>query len=428
MLWNFIDESKLRDGISKFVTAFHTARYDSQQKVMPEALRCTSSDDENISLNGKVVADFPSLHQYGIPITKSCLQSVLRNIYSVSQSAVGTNLLTFEFFNQSTCSLLNIPSSADYSRFKRNARRTKWIDQLLLHLSSAEEEPVDEGVKWMLHHLGKTYSESFTAVAIQLGLLLAPKVMDAESACATWAEANFPVRAQRIILRHLKHFFGRCITVPEQQIRDLEEGTLLPTCDSVVINNSKIYFWYKNIDETVVHRLKTELNCRGLPSLRQFNQLDIIFGGNHGAQRFRAVIQLILRNKDNAAIAPYSTVLHVGNVDCQKDTREVLEATVGVPLNESLKRIVGKFISISHESILLMNEQPPDAGHHPEESIWMESRAFIAGDLSFFGTILGKENMAGAWCTWCTLSKAQWSAADHRIGEPWTIEKILDIR
>jgi len=75
-----------------------------------------------------------------------------------------------------------------------------------------------------------------------------------------------------------------------------------------------------------------------------------------------------------------------------------------------------------------MNEQPPDAGHHPEESIWMESRAFIAGDLSFFGTILGKENMAGAWCTWCTLSKAQWSAADHRIGEPWTIEKILDIR
>ncbi len=51
MLWNFIDESKLRDGISsKFVTAFHAARYDSQQKVMPEALRCTSSDDENISL------------------------------------------------------------------------------------------------------------------------------------------------------------------------------------------------------------------------------------------------------------------------------------------------------------------------------------------------------------------------------------------
>jgi hypothetical protein len=83
-------------------------------------------------------------------------------------------------------------------------------------------------------------------------------------------------------LAPLKAFFGRCITVPEQQIRDLEEGTLLPTCDSVVINNSKVYFWYKNIDETVVHRLKTELNCRGLPFLRQFNQLDIIFGGDHG--------------------------------------------------------------------------------------------------------------------------------------------------
>jgi len=74
-----------------------------------------------------------------------------------------------------------------------------------------------------------------------------------------------------------------------------------------------------------------------------------------------------------------------------------------------------------------MDEQLPDLGR-PEESILMESRAFIAGDLSFFATILGKENMAGSWCTWCTLSKAQWSAADHPIGEPWTIEKILDIR
>jgi len=361
-LWDLIDETKLREGISEFVKAFHASRYETHQKVMSETLQCTSCNNEAIDLNGKAATEFPSLYQYGIPMVKSCLQAVLRDVYLVSQSAVaGTNVLTFQLFNESTCSLMSIPSSADYDRFKRNARRTKWIDKLL-RLNAAEEVEVEEGVTWLLRYLGEKYSDLFTAVAVQLGLLLAPKVMDAESACAMWEEANCPVRAQRIILRHLKHFFGRRITVPEHQLRDLEEGALLPTCNSVLINNSKMYFWHRNIDEAVVHRLKTEL-----------------------------------------------------------------EATVGIPLNESLKRIVGKFIFISPETISLMDEQLPDLGR-PEESILMESRAFIAGDLSFFATILGKENMAGSWCTWCTLSKAQWSAADHPIGEPWTIEKILDIR
>jgi len=426
-LWDLIDETKLREGISEFVKAFHASRYETHQKVMSETLQCTSCNNEAIDLNGKAATEFPSLYQYGIPMVKSCLQAVLRDVYLVSQSAVaGTNVLTFQLFNESTCSLMSIPSSADYDRFKRNARRTKWIDKLL-RLNAAEEVEVEEGVTWLLRYLGEKYSDLFTAVAVQLGLLLAPKVMDSESACAMWEEANCPVRAQRIILRHLKHFFGRRITVPEHQLRDLEEGALLPTCNSVLINNSKMYFWHRNIDEAVVHRLKTEVRCRGLTFLSQFNMLDIIFGGDHGARRFRAVIQLILRNKDNGEVEPYSIVITVANIDCQKDTRQVLEATVGIPLNESLKRIVGKFIFISPETISLMDEQLPDLGR-PEESILMESRAFIAGDLSFFATILGKENMAGSWCTWCTLSKAQWSAADHPIGEPWTIEKILDIR
>jgi hypothetical protein len=79
------------------------------------------------------------------------------------------------------------------------------------------EEQVDEGVSWLLHFLGENFSDSFTAVACKLGLLIAPKVMDAESACAMWEEANCPVRVQRIILQHLAMFFGRRITVPAEQ-------------------------------------------------------------------------------------------------------------------------------------------------------------------------------------------------------------------
>lgn len=165
-----------------------------------------------------------------------------------------------------------------------------------------------------------------------------------------------------------------------------------PTCGSALVDGVKIHYWYKSIDETISHQLKSEVECRGLPFLRQFNQLDVIFGGDHGARRFRAVIWLILRNTDDRTIAPLSVVIHVGNIECKKDTREVLEATIGIPLNDSIKQFYGKLISISSNSISFLDQRPAE---FPEQSLLLESSTFVAGDLSFFGTILGKENMSG---------------------------------
>ena len=154
--------------------------------------------DDIIPLNRKRPSDFPSLVQYGIPMVKSCIHSVLCDVYNLNQIAAGTDLLTFPLHNKATCSLIRIPSSTDYNSFKRNVQRTKWLNQLLL-LNSGREEKVEQGITWLLQYLGKAHSDSFTAVACKLGFLLAPKVMDAESACAMWEEANYPIRAQRII-------------------------------------------------------------------------------------------------------------------------------------------------------------------------------------------------------------------------------------
>jgi hypothetical protein len=50
----------------------------------------------------------------------------------------------------------------------------------------------DKGVRaeWIMIYLSKRYDEKFTEAAVHLGLLLPPKIMDAESACAMWEEAN----------------------------------------------------------------------------------------------------------------------------------------------------------------------------------------------------------------------------------------------
>jgi hypothetical protein len=47
--------------------------------------------------------------------------------------------------------------------------------------------------------LGEAFNDTFPKVACDLGLLLAPKVMDAESACALWEEANRPICKNNLV-------------------------------------------------------------------------------------------------------------------------------------------------------------------------------------------------------------------------------------
>jgi hypothetical protein len=94
-----------------------------------------------------------------------------------------------------------------------------------------------------MNYLGKRYDEKFTEVAVHLGLLLPPKIMDAESACAMWEEANCTYKSQRVILRHLKCFFGHHITVPENFIRELEDGALYPISNEKVIVGKNVFFF-----------------------------------------------------------------------------------------------------------------------------------------------------------------------------------------
>jgi hypothetical protein len=103
------------------------------------------------------------------------------------------DLLIFPLYNKDTCSLLlRIPSSTNYDCFKRNAQRAKWLIQLLI-LDAQGKEQVKEGVTWLLWYLGVVYNDSFIAVACNLSLLLAPKGMDAESACTVCEKENCPM-------------------------------------------------------------------------------------------------------------------------------------------------------------------------------------------------------------------------------------------
>ena len=48
--------------------------------------------------------------------------------------------------------------------------------------------------------------------------------------------------------------------------------------------------------------------------------------------------------------------------------------------------------------------------------IQIKTRFLISRDLAFFATVVGKVNMSGCWCHWCTLSAKGWSNRSHTKG------------
>jgi len=108
--------------------------------------------------------------------------------------------------------------------------------------ASGAEEGEEAAAYHLLKYMCTKYNDIFVHVASDAGILLTRKAIDAASAAVMWEESNCLLRAQRIILRHLKAFFGRRITVPEHEMRELELSALLPVCGSMNIGGNEIFF------------------------------------------------------------------------------------------------------------------------------------------------------------------------------------------
>jgi len=428
-LWDMIDVDKISDGLERLVKAVQNYKTEKHQDKL---LAIGEMEEELQFTNGTNEDSFPALKELNIPLKYSTISALQRDILKLSNCCCNANLLSFKFNNGTPCNLVQVPTSATYNQFKRNINRVKWFDDVLLAVAKSGSQ--EEAAEWIARFVGEYNHDAFVSAASSIGIIVQSKVMDAHSACAMWEEANVPVRAQRVIVRHLKNFFGRRVSVPEKAIRELEDGVLHPISDSVVVDKEMITFWYRNIDEVVLHRLKTEFKFRGKEYFQQFgfNSIDIVFGADHGARRFRAAIKVIFRNKENTTVSPFSVVITVGNIYCSKESREILEKTIAKPINESLKRIVNKFFIVYCQADQFISTIADEAATADDPSrsdtFCFSTRTFIAGDLAFFSLILGKENRSSKWCNWCMLSPKEWSVSGHERGELWTIDKIYDIR
>jgi hypothetical protein len=208
-IWSFNDEKRLVSGINELIRPVQKNSHDVETTCLlqvDKSMKVTVIDAD--------VSKNPAIQKFAVLFINTSIKALLRDIVSLNEKTT-ENLLTFHMFNRKLCSLINPISSCSYHSFKHNVIRTKWMDDLL----SAVNNNIALAAEWILTILDKRFEEILTEVEVLLS-----KNMDAESACTMWEEANCMYKSQRVILRHLKCFFGRRITVPETYIRELENG------------------------------------------------------------------------------------------------------------------------------------------------------------------------------------------------------------
>ena len=221
--------------------------------------------------------------------------------------------------------------------------------------------------------------------------------MDEICAAAMWQESNVTTNAQRIIARHLSDFFGNRLIVPESCITKLGQNHVPPESKSIILNDEKIHFWTKPLDQLLTRSLLSKYeditNKETLKS--KLSKIDMVIGGDHGQDKFRNVCKYIMRNKDGKNMTSY--VIKNGHIDHKKDTYEIFQHTLATPLNNDLEYLRRKdyclYFKWKEDGKLEVSyeEKDNDSLSNYVSHVSIPLRILISGDLAFFATVVGKK-------------------------------------
>ena len=423
--------------------------------------------------------EYPTLFAKNIGLTSDeDITPVLREIVKLSKRIKSVDLLKVLHLNDSRTSLVEVPRSAKQSGFKKQARRTRWVHRALECVRRYNrDELVDEGTndndngmdddevaytnddaaRWLITYLGDYFPKEFVKSAQALDMPIHQGKMDAEYTIAMWSDAGVGVAAQRIIMKYFLSYFGYKFTVPESSINKLAVHSVPPIVGTIEYMDNTLDYWYKDLGSLLTGQIAGE--HRNQPAGFTYESVDFVIGADHGQGSFRAGVKVIYRNADRSIKA--TAIYGLGEIECAKDTGELLALAFLPRLNAALKRIIryqrdenGNLVSdgtlrvysqganeadeaegnadeageaegnaneVSFYAILDPTEQP---NVNATLVLNVPIRIFITGDLAFYATVLGKEGMDKAHCLWCKLKRSEWQLHGHDRGVKWTIEEL----
>ena len=118
-----------------------------------------------------------------------------------------------------------------------------------------------------------------------------------------------------------------------------------PTVDLYKTDAQEIIeYWYKPVDELLKHNINDVIDEK---TALKMTGVDMIVEGDHGKGRFRLVLMLIIRLSN---IPPVKTRFVLGEIDCRKDSVDILKKTFMMQQNENLRIIAkGKHFTITKD-------------------------------------------------------------------------------
>jgi hypothetical protein len=282
---------------------------------------------------------------------------VLREIVELSKTAEkSADLLKVLHNNDLTNSLVEVPCSAKQSGFKKQARMMKWMHCVLKALrrfknplvnnnngvndnDDAEDKIAhadDNAARWLITHLGKFDPVEFVKSAQASHMPVHKGKMNAEHAAAMWCKAGVGVAAQRVMNKHFISCFGCKFTAPEAPINELAVHAAPPIVGRTRHLDHMLDCWCNDLVVLLTGQIANEHDTQ--PEGFSHKTVDFVVGADHGQGSSHAGVKVICRKEDNSIAA--TAVYEPGEIECKKDTADLIELAFTPKLNAELKGIV----------------------------------------------------------------------------------------
>jgi hypothetical protein len=450
-LWSpTISDDLLEAALAPLVKKQHNQRMEQHSQ---EYAKVASPESHEILFADRSL--YPVLEQYNIPLQKASIVAILYDVIKLQKNAFlehGTDIFTLKnpTYPRQMMRLVLVKQANNSRAFFRNARvegNNNWLMKIIDALSFGNNNSRNDCVLLLLYWYGREFRDTFLQCCSKLNIRVVRKVMDPETSQSCWNYSGIGDSQQKKLLRFFSFFYKWRFTCSSQKQRALlPVGVPQVTGDFIdVKDGKKKYYYTKAIDQCLVMHLNNFASrfdqddeehdeARKL-NLQDVTHVDVLFSGDHGQGSSKFTVKFILRNKteqstttvDTVEPEPYTFIERVGQIDCRKDSRELIQRTVAGEFNISLDNLAREkklylFSSYLEKQLYvsLINEMRDSRDSLVKTyEIWLG----MTGDLAWYSMVLGKENMAGDWCWRCMLALRHWQ--DFSLsGRNWTIKRL----
>jgi hypothetical protein len=346
-------------------------------------LRCdvtTSKDpvyfwEECIEIDAAKTPNLSRIFEGKSKIQSNLLTALFGELASILGN--GNNAVTFYHGNGRKGVALIVPVIKSQESFLEQARKKKWIENMLAHMCGSSDIDVEDAAQWLAYYLGKKHDASFTLACDALGIPLVEQMDDA-GAEAMWAQANINVTQQRIIKRHLRHHFGRRVFIPEKNLSGDSEYYHVPISygeykyykdDDMSQKPEKCNYWCRDSALVVSKELERLIDyTNDLDVISRFSSLcttegmNIIAGADQGQGAWRSWLKISTMSANeirermgkDVDFDPKTSYIisQVAHITCKKDHHTILSNTVSEQLSlgyEKLKTSAIVLVKLGNE-------------------------------------------------------------------------------